>query len=324
MIKSSTLFLFVFLGLFNNSKASILCLASYKQPTSAIFTFPSVKEINTKNPEWIKGLFTQDQHYLDKSYASLYTRNMTLAGQFFLNRLSQPTAETFDSFVELTQKQHEVAVLGSNPKRPYGGETDLKSLALQWSRWGATQMKELKKEELAEQRDRAGRFREGELTLGLETYIDRPSYSLERREMVLNLYDKVIKIDGIPEEHLPHNEIDKSAMTHHYPTGEARKYYLTKMFEQFMKIKNCQSCDQKTAVQYLADYYHTAINAHLFERVNHSVLMTQVNVVLLALKLPAMVHDIDSLQGIRIDIAALFMSQNKFREYFANHAVRGQ
>ena len=52
--------------------------------------------------------------------------------------------------------------------------------------------------------------------------------------------------------------------------------------------------------------------------------MTQVNVVLLALKLPAMVHDIDSLQGIRIDIAALLMSQNKFREYFANHAVRGQ
>lgn len=321
---SPFLFLFISFGLFNPVKASVSCLAAYKQTSSSIFSFPTLKEINVKNPEWVKGLFTRDQHYLDKSYANLYTRNMTLAGQFFLNRLTQPEAETFESFVDMLQKQHQVAVLGTNPKRPYGGESDLKSMALQWSRWGATQMKELKKEELAEQRARAGRFRDGELELSLESYVDRPSYSLERRELVSSLHDKVVKIDGIPEEHLPHNQFDKSTLAHHYPTGEARHFYLTRMFELFQKIKTCQQCDKETVAEYLADYYHTAINAHLFERVNHSVLMTQINVTLLALKLPAMVHDVNSPLAIRIDIAALLMSQNKFRNYFVNHALRGE
>lgn len=89
-------------------------------------------------------------------------------------------------------------------------------------------------------------------------------------------------IDGVEPERWPTNEAKKDSVLrqiqikHTYP--EDFSPYLNKMHEIYIRLcREFTNSDQDALLRELAQYYHYGINAHLFRRMNHSLLMIQIN-----------------------------------------------
>lgn len=132
------------------------------------------------------------------------------------------------------------------------------------------------------------------------------------------------QIEGIPEVARSKrlflqrkSEGDRLEWKHEYAPAEATPLYLKEMASKMVAIKRLHSDGarlQPTArakvVELLADYHHLFINGLPFLRVNNSIAMAQVNVVLLSFGMNGVSHR-------WADFVALGLSTKQYRKYFA-------
>jgi hypothetical protein len=123
------------------------------------------------------------------------------------------------------------------------------------------------------------------------------------------------KID--PHLVMPKNSSPKARgpiVRHTYPRFYYQKYYLDRMSDIMVHIENCilrthPSTPLHDVLILVADYYQVGINAHLFYRVNNSLLMNQVNYFLHMLGLRGIPHG-------HLDYLALYKIPTDFRSIF--------
>ena len=94
-------------------------------------------------------------------------------------------------------------------------------------------------------------------------------------------FSYAIPMDGIPREGWPKNQAFRDSMgfaqiRHTYPPTSIP--YLEPMFEIYRELlKMPTGAKDPRVLENIARYYHYGINAHLFHRINNSLLMIQVN-----------------------------------------------
>jgi hypothetical protein len=165
----------------------------------------------------------------------------------------------------------------------------------------------------------AGKFRpldstSNRLTIDMNLLVEHSAFDWKNRGKIIRdlKADPVVEISGIPAEGLPKNFLAENL--HVYPGAKYIPQYVERMQERIMRIRKCDSCSRKEILGYIADYYHAGINAHLFLRANQSLMMSQVNYMLLRMGLngiPPTAPD-----GQKLDTMALFLSGERFRKYF--------
>jgi len=123
-----------------------------------------------------------------------------------------------------------------------------------------------------------------------------------------------------PKLVMPKNFNSHETIQHKYPRFYYQELYLDRMSDLMKEIENCllRSCPGKSNREILntiADYYQTGINAHLFLRVNNSLLMNQVNYLLRYMDLKGISHE-------ALDYLALYKVPGDFREAFIRAVER--
>lgn len=149
----------------------------------------------------------------------------------------------------------------------------------------------------------------------------------KQTENLVRVTDKtfrwVTQLEGIPQEALPSNKVNAIAglgAYHEYPKMDfVKKYYLPRM-ESLVKslreqLRTPPPSNRDLFLKTLADYYQVGINAHLFDRVNQSLLMNQVNRMLERAGIPTVFHG-------NLDLAALSLNSADFRRYFSIHVEK--
>lgn len=262
-------------------------------------THPSSAElgIDPENPDWRKLQFTDPGQQVDE-YARLYVKNVT-------SSIIEKFAPAFESgriitdFRAILREEHRVLIMGDDPARPYRG----------WFK-GARQNAET----IA---GMAGQFRSE------DGYLPRFALWLPgvfgKKSARLRPPDPVIKIEGIPEEALPTNDVLK--LEHQFPDARYLGYYLDRMGLLMSQIRSCDSCSRLQLIEKLADYYHVAINSHAFPRVNQSLFMSQVNYILRRAGIKGLRHASPGPAGERLDALALVLGGDEFRRYFVHQVL---
>ena len=122
-------------------------------------------------------------------------------------------------------------------------------------------------------------------------------------------------IEGIPDHALGEN-VSYSTKTfkstyHKYPNAKHLKLYVKRMEDLMAELKSfdLEKGNKKDFLKTLADYYHVGANAHLFEKVNNSVLMAQVNYLLGYAGVKPIAHG-------RLDYIAFGSNSEDFRKIF--------
>ena len=123
-----------------------------------------------------------------------------------------------------------------------------------------------------------------------------------------------IKVPGIPDNDLP---FVNGASDILFPFGAHTHLYMEQAFKQLEILQAVpKHSPVESWVRPLATYYHSLIVAHLFKRINHSMLSTQVNVILVRLGHKPVPHG-------WIDIVAYYTSTEDFIPLFEKH-LRGE
>ncbi len=280
------------------------------------------QQVRKDNHFWIQSLFIGEP--TKNTYSKLYIKNITLSAQFFIKNFLEQDLSHYETFERILLEEHKIAMLGNDPSQPYSGEGGINMeidsivrMAQNSLGGSSTSNRRQIKIELIELYQRyAGHLRTGdEMVLFLREYIN--PYSIkERTKIIFSLYDPLISIPGVPKAFQPTNEFAEYDWKHTYAKSENLIYYLKSMHQTLMQIKNCGSCSQRQVLKLIAQYYHTGINGHLFERVNQSLLMSQVNAMMLLMGLQGLPHLSRPPLSIRIDMAALIMSSEKFCDFF--------
>ncbi|MDB5038736.1 MAG: hypothetical protein JWQ35_2264, partial [Bacteriovoracaceae bacterium] len=106
-------------------------------------------------------------------------------------------------------------------------------------------------------------------------------------------------IDGIPPFAWPENRITTfegeniEEPAHFFPRPAFLIFYRTRLSSLMNEIRSLSPADSKNRPQFvrlLSNYYHVAINSHLFYRVNNSIFMSHVNYILEAYGLRGISH----------------------------------
>lgn len=119
-----------------------------------------------------------------------------------------------------------------------------------------------------------------------------------------------------PNRAFPSNNIT-SDFPHAYPASETMPYWRGLIYDRYkealLAIGEAKSTDNLLgALNSVADYYHTAINSHLFGRINNSLFMNDVNLMLSRLGLQEVPHG--SLDGY-----AAYFDYEDFRRVFVTY-----
>lgn len=279
-------------------------------------------EIRADNPVWQKGLFPGQVS--ETAYAKLYVNNMSIAGRYFIGEFLRSDFKTYNSYVDILFQQHRLAVLGVDPQKPYTGETSLSQAVDYLVTTINAEKKRAQIALLTDAKKFAGKLRPDDgltLTVEIGGYIS-DSHTEERGQQVLSMFEKKIQIPGIPDEALPVNDFAKYVWNHYYPSPAHFTLYLKAMHRVMFKIRNCENCTQVQVLELLADYYHIGVNAHLFKKVNHSLLMVQINGILLQMGLSPISHLAGPPLDMRIDLVALMLSTENFRPVFMNEILK--
>jgi len=122
-----------------------------------------------------------------------------------------------------------------------------------------------------------------------------------------------------PEDVMPKNFGFKGGVGHRYPAFFHQHLYINRMAEIMGHIENCllrthPSTPLNDVLVLLADYYQVGINAHLFERVNNSLLMNQMNYFLHYIGLRGISHG-------SLDYLALYKVPEDFRGIFIKAVI---
>lgn len=299
---------------------SAIANISFQQPIKQT----KANQIQVNNPEWVKGLFPFEPE--TTPYAKTYTTNLTLAAAQFRDLFFKSDFKTESEFIRILQLNHKKAVDGVTPNKPYAGEQSLEEAVNIIVQAVHADPKDARKVMLEHRKSIGGRFRaETDLdftpALTLGPYIGDIAWPA-RQQQVAKLYDKTIRIAGVPSEGLPVNDFSGKTLYHAYPNPKYYPYYLRTMQQLMFKIRNCNNCSQEQVLSYLADYYHAGTNAHLFPRTNHSLLMAHVNVIMMQMGLSPLPHWLGEPISLRIDIAALMVNPEKFRKMFIQEVAR--
>jgi hypothetical protein len=117
-----------------------------------------------------------------------------------------------------------------------------------------------------------------------------------------------------PRSLMPKNKGAGGKVLHQYPAFFRQSLYLDRMSQIMGHIENCllrahPDIPLRDVVGLIADYYQVGINAHLFPRVNNSLLMTQANCLLRFAGLRGIPHgalDYYALYKVPADFRAIF------------------
>lgn len=317
--KTKNILLFILL-LNAGSVVSASAQVSFQQPATAT----KANQISAENPIWVRSLFPNKPE--NTPYAKTYIANLTYAANQFRDLFLKSNFKTEAEFIRILQLNHKQAVDGPSANDFYGGQDSLEDkvkLLVKAVNADPLQAKQVMNDHT---KTIGGKFRsEADLdfipTLLLENYI--PDFKKPARtKQILNFSNDVVKILGVPKEGLPVNNFSEWALYHNYPASKYYPYYLKTMQQLMSLIRNCKNCSQQQVIGYLADYYHTGTNAHLFLRVNHSLLMAQVNVILMQMGLNPIPHWVGYPLNLRIDIAAIMVSSANFYPIFVKEVFR--
>lgn len=118
-----------------------------------------------------------------------------------------------------------------------------------------------------------------------------------------------------PRSTMPKNWGVGSRVLHRYPPFFTQPLYLDRMSQIMGHIENCllrthPNTPLRDVIILIADYYQVGINAHLFARVNNSLLMAQVNYLLHFAGLRGIAHgalDYYALYKVPADFRAIFV-----------------
>jgi hypothetical protein len=106
-------------------------------------------------------------------------------------------------------------------------------------------------------------------------------------------------------------------MIHNYPAGETLPVWRKLTYERYKDaheaIQNASTPqDIASSLKKVADYYHTAINSHMFGRINASLFMNDVNIMLRRLNVSEISHG-------DLDLFATSTDYRDFRKVFATY-----
>lgn len=292
-------------------------------------TPPSFKQlgIEATNPQWERLQFpdTPDKN----EYAKLYVKNITESLQIFAKGFEENEITQLESFTSILQTQNKIAVVGSHSDQPYGGYF----LGSDWTAgvdvlikmaWKIGEPIPDRDELILDEKNtlykNAGFFRKYGIGIELSDFLYGPD--IQKREIIKTMIEPIIQIPTLPLNALPQNRFESNYnWMHEYPEVEYFDQYLKRMHNIILQIKTCEGCSRLQIIDLLADYYHTGINAHFFNRVNHSLLMSQVNYILKRIGLQGMIHASLPPLKLRIDGAAIIMSSTKFKEFFESEVI---
>ncbi|AZZ36273.1 hypothetical protein CIK05_05540 [Bdellovibrio sp. qaytius] len=270
-------------ALFNESKAIPL------QSLAQWNTNRSLEDIgiNSLNPKWQPMLLKNATQKIDETTLA-YIKNVTNSLQIFDQTFQSD--QLSQNFIDALKLQHTQILNGNMPGgQGYSGYVRGKVETLDW-------------------RETAGQYRKQSQILSIHLYL--PESILKDVSV-----EKKVEIIGLPPKLFPFNNdrtIDGQRIVHHsYAEPENIQLHVERMRTLIVELAQCHNCTNEKALTLIADYYHTGINAHIFRRVNNSLLMSQVNYLLYRLNFNGLMHG-------DIDIYALLMGTENFRKYFLN------
>lgn len=261
-----------------------------------------------------------------EDYTRTYVKNVTNSVRqafipFFLSKNL-----SLNGFKRMLQKQNELLILGDDPEKPYGGfggsgwEASLrKTMDNMGPELTSAERNQIVEDERNNVIMSAGRFRDAPVEIEMKDYIR--NYAL--RKVFENLAEPQLMIKNLPPEAAPKNDFKtkQDSWPHEYPDPQYIGLYLKNMHAIYLKIVNCTGCSRLQIIDLLAEYYQVGINAHLFARGNHSLLMAQVNTILLSIGLNGLKHSSQYPLNLRMDAAALIMNPDRFKDFFRQEVI---
>jgi len=285
--------------------------------------------IDAQNPEWVRLQFPGSVN--PEAHAKIYVQNVT-------DSVREVFAPAFESgnlglieFERLLSQQNQMVILGENSAEPYGGfyrgenwKDSVQSDLQKARKKGQSPDEEAEiKKEIEFLQNQAGRYRRLHVDLPLQDVL--PDMNSAQRLMYMNHFEGLIRIPDIPMIALPTNNFSSSRnWNHRYPDSKHMMHYISRMQKLITQIRGCESCSREQVVLLVADYYHTAVNAHLFPRVNQSMLMSQVNYILRRIGLRGLKHASLPPLSLRLDAAAIGMSREPFLQFFLRQIIEQQ
>ncbi len=269
----------------------------------------TLSEISMQSEKW-RSLQLNNPKQKIESYTTIFLENVTTATRNVFARDFE-NGKVAENLKETLREEH--ALLTNGEKGRYTGFFD-----------GSPGKNDKGSMEVLSGKFRTPESISNRLALDIDRLLTIPRSSWTNREQILRdiKADPTIEIPGIPEEGLPKNNIAKnfpSERMHIYPGAKYIPAYLDRMQELMKKIRGCESCSRHELVSYIADYYHTGVNAHLFLRANQSLLMSQINYMLLRIGLSG----VPPLRvgGQKLDTMALLMGSERFKKYFIEEVL---
>lgn len=126
-----------------------------------------------------------------------------------------------------------------------------------------------------------------------------------------------IQIDDIPTEARSNALRFRRGFNIVHPDAKYVPLYFSKMEQCLSRIRHLSSeveTDKERLLQLLAAYFHLGIHAHAFVRINQSLLMAQVNYILMLNRLRPVYHGY-------VDLAAAFLDSGNFFPYFKRYVT---
>lgn len=163
----------------------------------------------------------------------------------------------------------------------------------------------------------AGSLRKVGVALNLGEFLYGTNQTLKQSVMVNS--EEILVNPLVDKSTWPRNVDNNFSWMHEYPSPEFVPHYIGAMHDTLKQIKNCTNCDRLKLASLISDYYYTGINAHIFERVNQSLLMGQVNYLLLKFGFHGLSHRSETALPITFDGAALIMGAEKFKKFFLDN-----
>ncbi len=280
--------------------------------------------IEEKSPKWLRLLFPEYKEGDERTdVARLYVKNTTRALETFAQYFESTAPAKEDEFIEMFSSQHKATILGTNPRKPYYGfflgrgsiDQEVDDLVSEASRaHRRVNRSAMKALVVKEARESAGNLRKDDIRLHLNEFLF--GYDKEKKAAISKLIDEPVSNSVLPEKAWGKNTIGSVEWFHEYPGVDQLPVYLSAMHQLLEKIKSCKSCSESEVLGLISDYYYTGINAHFFFRVNQSLLMSQVNYLLLKRGYSGLSHHSRSELKIPIDGAALIMNSENFKKFF--------
>lgn len=201
-------------------------------------------------------------------------------------------------------EQHRLAVLGTAPGTFYWPEENTRKDGVKIpahigvAEAGSGVYRHLRRDQAP------GEFLTQEVKLGAETLSEIATRTANRPPRTITIGPGIPYsyhfpvVDGIPTAALPRYTVSSvGGVKYDYPPAKFVPLYVAEMAASFGRLRAMLaggSVDQEAALGELARFYHLAMIGHPFMRVNNSLLMAEVNVVLKRLGMKPVPHgDLD-------------------------------